>query len=146
MKKLLYTLLAVSLIFSACKKEEEPNNSSNNSISVTDQNIVGVWDINSLVYDGINYTVVPGFESAAYIINSDNTFSQNVIFNGELDIDYGNWDLSGSDLTLYYNTEEELRWSIDSFNGSTAFLTLAHYLNDDGNDQYTSGAATIEKQ
>ena len=146
MKKLLYTLLTVSLIFSACKKEEEPNNSSNNSISVTDQNIVGVWDINSLVYDGINYTVVPGFESAAYIINSDNTFSQNVIFNGELDIDYGNWDLSGSDLTLYYNTEEELRWSIDSFNGSTAFLTLAHYLNDDGNDQYTSGAATIEKQ
>ena len=146
MKKLLYTLLTVSLIFSACKKEEEPNNSSNNSISVTDQNIVGVWDINSLVYDGINYTAVPGFESAAYIINSDNTFSQNVIFNGELDIDYGNWDLSGSDLTLYYNTEEELRWSIDSFNGSTAFLTLAHYLNDDGNDQYTSGAATIEKQ
>ena len=146
MKKLLYTLLAVSLIFSACKKEEEPNNSSNNSISVTDQNIVGVWDINSLVYDGINYTVDPGFESAAYIINSDNTFSQNVIFNGELDIDYGNWNLSGSDFILYYNTEEELRWSIDSFNGSTAFLTLVHYLNDDGNDQYTSGAATIIKQ
>ena len=147
MKKLLYTFLAVSIIFSACMKEEESNNnSSNNSISVTDQNIVGVWDINSLVYDGIIYTAVPGFESAAYIINSDNTFSQNVIFNGYLDIDSGNWNLSGSDLILYYNTEEELRWSIDSFNGSTAFLTLVHYLNDDGNDEYTSGAATIVKQ
>ena len=32
MKKLLYTFLAVSIIFSACKKEdEEPNNSNNNN-------------------------------------------------------------------------------------------------------------------
>ncbi|MDB4127113.1 lipocalin family protein, partial [Flavobacteriales bacterium] len=104
------------------------------------------WYINSLVYDDIDYTTVPGFESAAFIINSDNTFSQNVIFNGDLDIDYGNWDLSGSDLILYYDTEEEIQWSIDSFNSSTAFLTLVHYLNDDGNDEYTSGSATIVKQ
>ena len=144
MKKLLYTLLAVSIIFSACKKEDEEP--TNNNINITVQNIVGVWNINSLAYDGIDYTAVPGFESAAYIINSDNTFSQNVIFNGDLDIDYGNWDLSGSDLILYYDTEEEIRWSIDSFNSSTAFLTLVHYLNDDGNDEYTSGSATIVKQ
>ena len=144
MKKLLYTLLAVSLIFSACKKEEEEP--TNNNTNITVQNIVGVWNINSLVYDDIDYTTVPGFESAAFIINSDNTFSQNVIFNGDLDIDYGNWDLSGSDLILYYDTEEEIRWSIDSFNSSTAFLTLVHYLNDDGNDEYTSGSATIVKQ
>ena len=144
MKKLLYTLLAVSLIFSACKKEEEEP--TNNNTNITVQNIVGVWNINSLVYDDIDYTTVPGFESAAFIINSDNTFSQNVIFNGDLDIDYGNWDLSGSDLILYYDTEEEIRWSIDSFNSSTAFLTLVHYLNDDGNDEYTSGSASIVKQ
>ena len=144
MKKILYTLLAVSIIFSACKKvEEEP---TNNNTNITVQNIVGVWNINSLVYDDIDYTTVPGFESAAFIINSDNTFSQNVIFNGDLDIDYGNWDLSGSDLILYYDTEEEIQWSIDSFNSSTAFLTLVHYLNDDGNDEYTSGSATIVKQ
>jgi len=145
MKKLLYTLLAVSLIFSACKKEEEPNNSSNNSISVTDQNIVGVWDINSLVYDGINYTAVPGFQSAAYFINSDNTFSQNVIINGELDIDKGIWNLSGSELTLYFETYDEIRWSINSFNGSTASLTLVEYLNG-GYEAPTSGSATIVKQ
>ena len=144
MKKLLYTLLAVSLIFSACKKEDEEP--TNNNTNITVQNIVGVWNITSLVYDDIDYTTVPGFESAAFIINSDNTFSQNVIFNGDLDIDYGNWDLSGSDLILYYDTEEEIRWSIDSFNSSTAFLTLVHYLNDDGNDEYTSGSATIVKQ
>ena len=72
MKKLLYTLLAVSLIFSACKKEEEEP--TNNNTNITVQNIVGVWNINSLVYDDIDYTTVPGFESAAFIINSDNTF------------------------------------------------------------------------
>ena len=144
MKKLLLILLCLPLLFSTCKKEDEEP--TNNNTNITVQNIVGVWNINSLVYDDIDYTTVPGFESAAFIINSDNTFSQNVIFNGDLDIDYGNWDLSGSDLILYYDTEEEIRWSIDSFNSSTAFLTLVHYLNDDGNDEYTSGSATIVKQ
>tara|TARA_B110000093_G_C12665909_1_gene284153 strand:+ start:19 stop:456 length:438 start_codon:yes stop_codon:yes gene_type:complete len=145
LKKLLLILLCLPLLFSTCKKEEEEEPTNNNT-NITVQNIVGVWNINSLVYGDIDYTTVPGFESAAFIINSDNTFSQNVIFNGDLDIDYGNWDLSGSDLILYYDTEEEIRWSIDSFNSSTAFLTLVHYLNDDGNDEYTSGSATIVKQ
>ena len=145
MKKLLYIFLAVSLIFSACEKEDESNNISNNT-NITVQDIVGEWDITSLVYDGIDYTTVPGFESAAYIINSDNTFSQNVIFDNLPDIDKGIWNLSGSELTLYFETYDEIRWSINSFNGSTASLTLVEYLNDDGNDQYTSGEATIVKQ
>ena len=41
MKKLLYTLLAVSIIFTACKKEdEEPTNSGNNTSSDI---IIGDW-------------------------------------------------------------------------------------------------------
>jgi hypothetical protein len=40
MKKLLYTLLAVSIIFSACKKEEEePTNNTNNNSNNTDLSI-----------------------------------------------------------------------------------------------------------
>jgi hypothetical protein len=147
MKKLLYTFLAVSIIFSACEKEEKSNNSSNNNISVSNQNIVGVWDINSLVYDSINMVNVPGFNSASFIINSNNTFSQNVIFNGDLDIDYGNWDLSGAELTLIYDNSPEIRWSINSFNGSTASLTLVEYLDPGNYDPLpTSGSATIVKQ
>jgi hypothetical protein len=47
MKKLLYTLLAVSIIFSACKKEdEEPTNSGNNNTS-----IIGAWTINTVVLE-----------------------------------------------------------------------------------------------
>ena len=41
MKKLLYTFLAVSIIFSACKKEDEEPTAS----------IFGSWNVVSLVYD-----------------------------------------------------------------------------------------------
>jgi hypothetical protein len=49
MKKLLYTFLAVSIIFSACEKEEQqsPNSSNNNNAnnsSGTMLDIVGVWE------------------------------------------------------------------------------------------------------
>ena len=145
MKKLLYTFLAVSIIFSACEKEEESNNSSNNNTNITVQNMVGVWNITSLVYDDIDFVYVPGFTSASFIIHSDNNFSQNVIFDGELDIDEGIWNLSGSELTLYFETYDEIRWSINSFNGSTASLTLVEYLNG-GPGAPTSGSATIVKQ
>ena len=48
MKKLLYTLLTVSIILSSCKKEdEEPiNNTSANAPS-----IIGSWNVVSMVYD-----------------------------------------------------------------------------------------------
>ena len=45
MKKLLYTFLAVSIIFSACKKEdEEPTNNSLPSI-------IGAWTINTVIFE-----------------------------------------------------------------------------------------------
>jgi len=45
MKKLIYTFLAVSIIFSACKKEDEdPTNNSSPSI-------IGTWNVVSMVYD-----------------------------------------------------------------------------------------------
>jgi len=39
MKKLLYTLLAVSVIFSACEEEEEPTNNTNNNNSGNTTNL-----------------------------------------------------------------------------------------------------------
>jgi hypothetical protein len=43
MKKLLYTFLAVSIIFSACEEEDAAPTSTNNS-SGTISDVVGVWD------------------------------------------------------------------------------------------------------
>ena len=42
MKKLLYTLLAVSIIFSACEKEEEVTNNTGNNNTTS---IIGKWDL-----------------------------------------------------------------------------------------------------
>ena len=49
MKKLLYTLLAVSIIFSACKKEEEEptNNTNNNNSSLTIEETI--WEVTSFI-------------------------------------------------------------------------------------------------
>ena len=55
MKKLLYTFLAVSIIFSACKKEDEdPTNNSSPSI-------IGAWTINTINFesDTSSYTFSP---------------------------------------------------------------------------------------
>ena len=46
MKKLLYTFLAVSIIFSSCKKEEENNNPPTPNVS-----IVGIWTTTSVDID-----------------------------------------------------------------------------------------------
>ena len=52
MKKLLYTLLAVSVIFSACKKEdEEATNTGNNNTGNTTATIIGAWTINTVVLE-----------------------------------------------------------------------------------------------
>jgi hypothetical protein len=50
MQKLIYTLFAVSVIFTACKKEdEEPANSGNNNNYNT--SIIGAWTINTLILE-----------------------------------------------------------------------------------------------
>ena len=60
MKKLLYTLLAVSIIFSACKKEDEETNSSNNNNNNNSTSIVGVWTPTSVTIDTSMTTIIDG--------------------------------------------------------------------------------------
>jgi hypothetical protein len=61
MKKLLYTLLAVSIIFSTCKKEdEEPTNTgnnNNNNTGNTTATIIGEWNLKTM---GGEYTIDDG--------------------------------------------------------------------------------------
>jgi len=58
MKNILYTLLSLSLIFSACKKEDDsPNNSNSNNNSTS---IVGVWTPTSVTIDTSLTTIIDG--------------------------------------------------------------------------------------
>ena len=57
MKKIIFTLLAVSIIFAACKKEDEkPTNLGNN----TTTSIVGVWTPTFVVMDSSLTTTIDG--------------------------------------------------------------------------------------
>ena len=145
MKKLLLILIALPLLYSSCQKEEESNNSSNNNTNITVQNIVGVWDVNSLVYDGV--PIVPALGCISYIINSDNSFTQKDFLPGcqqQDNTEEGFWDLNGSELTLNFDTYDTIIWNINSFNGTTANLNLVEYLG--ANNAPSSGSATIVKQ
>ena len=78
MKKLLYTLLAVSIIFSACKKEEdEPTNNNSNSI-------IGTWS-GQLTQAGFgDYPVEMIINNLVIGENSGNTNYASIPCSGEL--------------------------------------------------------------
>ena len=144
MKKLLLILLCLPLLYSSCQKEEEIRVNAHPHITV--QNIVGVWDISSLVYDGV--PIVPALGCISYIINSDNSFTQIDSPPGcqqpPDNTEEGFWDLNGSELTLNFDTYDTIIWSVNSFNGTTANLDLVEYLG--ANNAPSSGSATIVKQ
>ena len=63
MKKLLYTLLAVSIIFSACEEEnEEPTNTGNNNTNNTGNTtatIIGTWELTNETFTSTNGYINP---------------------------------------------------------------------------------------
>ena len=53
MKKPLFILLCLPLLFSTCKKEDEvtPNNTGNNNTGNNTELIIGAWTINTVVFE-----------------------------------------------------------------------------------------------
>ena len=144
MKRLLYTLLAVSIIYSSCKKEEEKsNNSSNNSSNNT--SIAGTWNATS-IYLGPNQLVIPNFVTYLFYINPDNSFRQYAYaIDGSSEDIYGVWDQNGSILNINYDSGEHLQYTINSITNTIANLDLNFYLDDSDSTIHTSGSATLER-
>ena len=144
MKKLLYTLLAVSIIFSACDKEEESN--SNSNINITVSNMTGIWKATSLILDGANQAILA---TILYKVNSDMTIEEDVEFNnnpGNIIDNSGTWELSGTNLIINWVTEEKTTYHINSLSSTTASLILVEYLNDSGDIKHDSGSCNLVKQ
>ena len=144
MKKLLYTFLAVSIIFSACEKEEESN--SNSNINITVSNMTGIWKATSLILDGANISSVA---TILYKVNSDMTIEENVEYNnnlGNIIDNFGTWELSGSNLIINFVSEEKITYHINSLSSTAASLTLVEYLNDSGDIKHDSGSCNLVKQ
>ena len=143
MKKLIYTLLAVSIIFSACEKEEESN--SNSNINITVSNMTGIWEATSLFLDGGNAS---NFATILYLLKADMTIEENYQYNNSTNIqdNTGTWELSGSNLIIEWVTGEKVTYQINSLSNTTASLILVEYLNDSGDIAFSSGSVTLVKQ
>ncbi len=114
MKKLLYTLLAVSLIFSACKKEEEDDTASSPFIGYwsgyyyqQDSTNVGAWNADISSSGEINGTAISsaapeGVDLIGTVSNSGifdaaiGTGTYGVAFEGQLNGNYGSGEWSSS--------------------------------------------------
>jgi hypothetical protein len=142
MKKLLYTLLAVSIIFSACKKEdEEPSNTNNNSAS-----IVGGWDFTELHHidaEGYYLGGYPngtkvitdsaddialagdtslGIQSANWTFSSDGNLNSTVIeTNGYVETDVYTYEQNGNILTI----DSDDIWSIVTLSSSQLIINTS---------------------
>ena len=142
MKKLLYTFLMLSFIFSACKKDE--NSSNSGSTNNTSSSIIGGWDfaeMNSLNESGYylggypngtriitsaeNQTVFPGDTGSPYIqsifweFKEDGNLNETFINTlGEVNFDNYAWVKTGDYLILDTN----VIWSIVTLSSSQLII------------------------
>ena len=137
MKKLIYTLLAVSILFATCKKEDdEPTGNNNNNSSAS---IVGDWNLTEYDYTwsegywtsypdgekvitsteteittpGIGDTT-SGIESVLWNFSSDGFLIVTASVDGEIGIDTLIYEKDGNALIIDSNTV----WSIISLTSS----------------------------
>mgnify|MGYP001156731610 CR=1 FL=1 len=141
MKKLLYTSLVVIIILSSCKKEE----ASNNNLNVNISNMTGIWEATSLILDGDNLS---SLATILYWLKADMTIEENYQYNNSTNINdnTGTWELSGSNLIIYWDTGEKVTYQINSLNNTTVSLILVEWLNDSGYIQFETGSVTLVKQ
>jgi hypothetical protein len=122
MKKLLYTLLAVSIIFSACKKEDEETNSSNNNNN-NSTSILGVWTPTSVTIDTSMITIIDG-ETVNYLDGEIMTYSgTETTTPAEAGID-GNLEFTDNGLAIFDADDDT---SIYSYSNNVVTI-----INDDG--------------
>jgi hypothetical protein len=144
MKKLLYTLLALTIIFSACEKEEESNSNSNSSIySGTYIGDVDTY-INGIFHSNVSKTIT---------LSELNTFNNylmanNIFMSTTCEISNGNLNIQ-NDTTAGNSIYNIIEYGTGIFNGNN--LTIE--LNQDNIDVNTGNIintgrwiGTLEKQ
>ena len=115
MKKLLFTFLAVSIIFSACKKEEEVTPANTNNTGNNNSSIIGKW--NAIYYSYDYYEDGEQFVEEVYFgeANADPFYQLNFKINDELTITTWQETLAGDEIideivninTMYYITGDD---------------------------------------
>lgn len=123
MKRLIYTLLAVSIIFSACKKEDEDNA------------FTGVWVFSFEVTDTTQIRVsADGTLSGELIwLDSPGNITGSVTNNGTL---------TGEATVTYYITGDQIPFL---FNGTLSGNNGSGTLTGDGDDQYLEQWSAVKQ-
>jgi hypothetical protein len=105
MKKLLYTLLAVSFIFTACKKEDEattpvttPTSSIIGTWEATEMEMNLEWTIDGAIVLDSSWVVDAVYHQYKNHYKADGILNQYDLTNDLLET--GNWSLSGDILTI----------------------------------------------
>jgi len=110
MKKLLYTFLAVSIIFSACKKEDDsPNNGSNNTLP----SLIGTWEITNETGTETSGYLEPG--TGTEVVTFTENFNNNYPFDGYTK--FYSFSSDGVFTTSYY-----INGSLDNYNEDSYLL------------------------
>jgi hypothetical protein len=109
MKKLLYTLLAVSFIFTACKKEDEattpvttPTSSIIGTWEATEMEMNLEWTIDGAIVLDSSWVVDAVYHQYKYHYKADGTLNQYDLTDDLQET--GNWSLSGDILTMSTST------------------------------------------
>ena len=124
MKKLLYTFLAVSIIFSACEKEESDEEGVNSFAP-----LIGIWDLDSYEYEG-EITLMPTGNQYEYLSNGYRHFLYNDTIQDIVQYTYTNtqiteindgvtytstYDISASNNIMQQTFEENSEYYIYNF-------------------------------
>ena len=143
MKKLLYALIAESVIFSACEEDQESN--SNSNIDITVSNMTGVWRATSFILDDNN---VANFATIKYWLKPNMTIEENIEYNyniGNIDVNTGEWEINASNLIIQWVTGERTTYEITPINNTTVSLLLVEWF-DNGEIESTTILANFIKE
>ena len=111
MKKLLYLLICLPLIFSSCKKEDDSPNSGSGSTNNTSASIVGTWEIASSTSTHTSGYLDP--MQGTEIITSTETTSENY---PTIDGEWSTWTFaSDGDFTVVQYENDTLSFSSVDF-------------------------------
>jgi len=127
MKKLLYTLLAVSIIFSACEKEES---NSNSNLNINVSNMTGIWEATSFI---INDGELANSNTIRYWLKADMTIEENIqnSSSNNINSNTGIWEINESNLIIEWFTAERTTYQITSLNNTSVSLLLVEWLEDE---------------